>query len=175
MDPSGLKVYPANFIGPLQPGDVRGFIADLHNSALTPLAYPPYPIASQFYGESRECVSLTKHFSGAPCSDCWRAGPPVIGSDIPRGTAVATFDENGRYPKGKNHQNSGIYIESGNAPNTFLIIDQWDEIPGVRPAHPARERGLGPKPGQRSDNSLAYSVITVPYGTTSKLCKCGNW
>jgi RHS repeat-associated protein len=169
VDPGGLKVYPANFIGPLQPGDVKGFIADLSDPALAPLANYPYPSASQFYGESDQCVSFTKHFAKVPCTDCWRAGPPVLGNDIPRGTAIATFDEAGHYPQDPSgHPNSGLYLQPGKDPNSFAILDQW-------PGHFGKGRTLLPRPGARADNSGAYSVITVPYGTKSKKCKCGNW
>lgn len=138
----------------------------------------PFPQASRYYGESHWCAAFTKHFGKLPCSDCWRAGPPVVGSDIPRGTPIATFEADGTYlqtPPGIHpDQNSGLYNgpiigPDGNlVPNSFFIVDQW-------PGHFAEQRPLGPRRSGKSDNSLAYQVITVPYGTKSKLCKCGNW
>jgi len=164
VDPFGLRVYPSNFIGPLLPGDVRGFFADLTDAAISNLTTFPYPSASRYFGESQQCVSLTKHFTGLPCTDCWRAGPRVLGNDIPRGVAIATFDENGRYPADV-HQNSGIHLGIGDAPNTITILDQW-------PGHLARRRTLFPMRHGMADNANAYSVITVPPGTKSSQCQC---
>lgn len=44
-----------------------------------------------------ECVALVQQATGAPHSTQWRRGEQVQGNtDIPRGTAIATFDSNGR-------------------------------------------------------------------------------
>ena len=80
---------------------------------------------------------------------------------IPYGTAIATF-ENGRYPQA--YRNSGIYI--GQGPKGIYIIDQW-------PGNLARARTLGLS-GEPQNNANAYSVISVPFGTTSSKCSCGG-
>jgi len=45
-----------------------------------------------------KCVPLVQQATGAPHSTQWRPGEQVQGStNIPRGTAIAIFDQNGRY------------------------------------------------------------------------------
>jgi RHS repeat-associated protein/uncharacterized repeat protein (TIGR01451 family) len=165
IDPDGLKVYPADFAGPLRPGDVRAFTANLNDPSLSSLIRNPRSQAPAPYGESNECVSLTKYFTGLPCTDCWRAGPTVFGNDIPPGTAIATFGTDGRYPAGHVNKNSGIFVSQDS--EGLDMIDQW-------PGHTAQDRLVVPGRANPSNNASAYSVITVPPGTTSSKCECGR-
>ena len=131
----------------------------------------PFPQGTRHYGESDQCVSLTKFFTGLPCSGCWRAGPKVVGNNIPPGAAIATFDSNGLYPNNPHGNNSGIYVGPAVSlypPNSILILDQW-------PGQNAQVWPLRPNAKGTSDRSTAYSVITVPYGTKASCGKCGNW
>jgi hypothetical protein len=134
VDPGGLQkvhIYPPSFVGPLQPGDVKGYWIDIrNNNALSPLLSSPNAHAPAFFGPNRECVSLARHFFPAlPCTRCWRAGPRVVGNDIPQGTAIATFDKNGRYPG--DDRNSGIlagtltYQQGGKYLTGINLIDQF--------------------------------------------------
>ncbi len=160
----GLNLYA--FVGnnPVNWVDPWGLVqVDLTDPELEPLVKSPWPEAEQYYGESQQCVSLTKYFTGLPCTDCWRAGKQVVGNDIEPGTAMATFDEDGRYPKGS-EKNSGIYLDS--IDEGIVILDQW-------PGHKARARLMRPG-GRPQNNPNAYFVITVPAGTTSSKCKCGG-
>ena len=86
-----------------------------------------------------------------------------MGNNIIPETAVATFNENGRYPKGRK-KNSGIYLFS--TYEGMVILDQW-------PGHKAQARlvRLG---GSPQNEANAYFVITVPAGTKSSKCKCGG-
>jgi RHS repeat-associated protein len=172
VDPSGMIPEPANTIAPAMPGDTAGFfIANLNDPRLSDIAHAPWPQARTYFGESHECVAFTKTFTGLPCSDCWRAGPKVIGNNIPEGTAIATFDNSGRYPNNPHGNNSGLFLGTGSPtdpPNTLIMIDQW-------PGHHAQARAVTPNGPDASNQSGAYSVITVPNGTKSAKCKCGNW
>jgi len=169
VDPDGLAVYPANFIGPLQPGDTREYAANLSDPRLVPLQYPTYGAAPGYYyppgtpsGLQQECVSFTKTFSGAPCTACWQAGRSVAGNNIPSGTAIATF-VNGRYPLGNVAKNSGIYLYPG-PDGSIIIIDQW-------PGHPAQARQVNPGGANgRSNDANGYSTISAPAGE----CGCGS-
>lgn len=102
VDPIGFRgehvnLYAYVWDNPVNRGDPWGLVqADLTDPALEPLVKEPWPAAEEYYGESHECVALTKHFTGLPCTDCWRAGENVVGNTIEPGTAIATFDENGR-------------------------------------------------------------------------------
>jgi hypothetical protein len=103
VDPAGLKTYPVNFVGPLRPGDTRSYAANMNDPEVEAMTLG-FQATRSFYpaGTSAkpqgECVSLTKFFSRVPCTTCWRARVPVMGSTVTPGTAVATF-VNGRYPQ----------------------------------------------------------------------------
>lgn len=58
-----------------------------------------------------ECVALVQHCAGAPHTSRWRKGAPVRGNlSIQPGTAIATFDENGKYPNKAHGNHASIYI-----------------------------------------------------------------
>src|SRR5262249_40181037 len=138
---------PGNFIGQLPPVQAPpGFVVNLNDPEISNIAHSPWPQATQYYwdkdtGKSQQCVALTRHFAKLPCTDCWRAGPKVLGSDTPAGTAIATFDNNGRYPQDDDvPKNSGIYLGTNFRdlqPNSFVFLDQW-------PGHMAQARVLKP-------------------------------
>ena len=169
----GLNFYsyvwgdPVNLIDPLgmnPNGPNNSYIANMSNPILQMLLKPPYGKLKKHYGESDECVAATKHFSNAPCSDCWRPGPRVLGNPgLAQGTAIATFNNQGRFLG-----NSGIYVGQGISPNSLYIIDQW-------PGHGENLRELDPRPGDPSNDSYSYRVISVPPGMTSSKCICGSW
>jgi hypothetical protein len=67
-----------------------------------------------------ECVSLVQQATGAPRSTEWRPGAQVQGNtNIPPGTAIATFDSNGRYDG-----HAAIYL--GQDGEGIRVIDQWN-------------------------------------------------
>jgi len=99
------------------------------------------------------------------------SGPKVVGNNIPSGTAIATFDNNGLYPNNSHGNNSEIYIGPAGSlypPNSILILDRW-------PGQNAQVWPLRPNAKGTSDRSTAYFVITVPFGTKSSCGKYGNW
>lgn len=113
---------------------------------------------SDVVGPNGECVDLTKKFSGMSKEDIgtyqWRPGPKAVDDkDIKPGTAIATFDEKGRFPN-KHTYNSGIYLNSGTK-GSIWILDQW-------PGHPPRVREVFlDNRKEPADNAGAYSVIYV--------------
>ncbi len=68
-----------------------------------------------------QCVSLIKRCSGAPNTDLWRPGESVLSSMLPRGTIIATF-ENNRYPNRTGHH-AAVYIEQDSS--GIWVWDQW--------------------------------------------------
>jgi RHS repeat-associated protein len=163
VDPTGLQTRGRQTNG--------SYRADLSDPRLDGLIQHPLSKAAGPYGESSQCVSLTKYFSGAPCTDCWRKGAPVLGnSNLAPGTAIATFDDTGRYPKDdpqhpERHtpRNSAIYV--GQSGTDIWVIDQW-------PGHTAQYRSIPRNGNTVSNQSGAYSVIVVPAGTRSSRCQC---
>ncbi len=73
-----------------------------------------------------ECVALVQRATGAPRTSEWRQGPLVQGDmNIAPGTAIATFDSNGRYVNdsgGTSH--AAIYL--GQDEHGIHVVDQWN-------------------------------------------------
>jgi hypothetical protein len=160
----GMNLYAFVDNNPVNWVNLWGLVqANLNDPALSPLVKSLWPQAKQCYGVNQQCVALTRHFTGLPCTDCCRAGQQVMGNTIIPGTTIATFNENGRYPKGRK-KNSGIYLYSTH--EGMVILDQW-------PGHKAQARLVTPGGSPQNDPN-AYSVITVPAGTTSSKCECGG-
>jgi RHS repeat-associated protein len=162
-DPMGLQAR-----GRQPDGSYR---ADINDPRLDDRIQHPLQRAARPFGESDQCVSLTKYFSGAPCTGCWRKGPPVLGNtNLAPGTAIATFDDNDRYPTDdpqhpERHtpRNSAIYV--GQSGTDIYVIDQW-------PGHTAQYRRIPRNGNSVSNQSGGYSVIVVPPGTRSSRCQC---
>ena len=68
-----------------------------------------------------ECVDLIKLCSNAPLTRYWKPGKYVFGSDIPPGTAIATF-RRGKYP---NREGYHAAIYSHQDKNGIYAWDQW--------------------------------------------------
>jgi hypothetical protein len=60
-----------------------------------------------------ECAEFIRQATNAPKTDLWKKGTKVseaaIG-EIPRGTTIATFDANGRYPTDILGRHAAIYL-----------------------------------------------------------------
>ena len=85
-----------------------------------------------------ECVALVQQATGAPLTADWRAGALAQGHPgVRAGTAIAVFDENGRYA-----EHAAIFL-SQNA-NGLHVIDQWNNrgAAGITSQHTPSERTL---------------------------------
>jgi len=75
------------------------------------------------------CAELIKHWStfGAPHAQTyWRQGRRLRpGLDVLTGTAIATFDENGHYPK-DDVKHAAIFIGYSKDGTGILVLDQWN-------------------------------------------------
>lgn len=70
------------------------------------------------------CVPFVREVSGAPITAQWRRGAPVKGGNLAPGTAIATFDRNGRYANavdGSSH--AAIFVRE--TINGIFVVDQW--------------------------------------------------
>src|SRR5579863_8930857 len=78
---------------------------------------------------SGQCVAFVEQASGAPLTSSWHCGDKVRGnSTIQKGTAIATFDANGKYTNstdGTSH--AAIYI--GQDAVGLQVWDQWTGQP----------------------------------------------
>ena len=133
------------------------YVADLNSPEIKALRDPNHKASkSDVVGPNGECVDLTKKFSGMGKDDVgtyqWKKGSK-IDKDTKLGTAIANFNDKGRYPS-KHGWNSGIYLGLGDH-GSIWILDQW---PGYSP----RPRQLYPdSSAARPENAGAYSVILV--------------
>ena len=89
----------------------------------------------------------------------------TVNKNLQKGTAVGTFDSNGKYFPNSKEKNSGIFMGS-KANETFRLVDQWPTVRDSRgnvrrEAVPPHERTVGPNGANPSDNSYAYYVIIV--------------
>jgi hypothetical protein len=73
-----------------------------------------------------ECVEFVQQATGAIRTPLWKQGAHVIDAtpgSIPRGTAVATFDKNRKYPTDTLGKHAAVYI--GHDATGITVLDQW--------------------------------------------------
>jgi hypothetical protein len=105
-----------------------------------------------------ECVEFVRRVTGAPPTLQWRRGKRVLGSrpgEIPRGTAIATFDESGFYPTDGRGRHAAIYLSHD--AHRIRVLHQWNKIGGVVNDVPIRFHR--PPSTKRSNNGDTYYVI----------------
>jgi hypothetical protein len=101
------------------------------------------------------CVALVRAAAGAPHTASWRRGDRVNGAHLVHGTAIATFDADGRYENDTNgRSHAAIYVAE--ADDGIWVLDQWLE-------HPASERLIQYRGGRGKavDDADAYYVIEI--------------
>ncbi len=112
---------------------------------------------------SGECVPLVERATGAPLDAHWRQGARVQGNmSIAPGTAIATFDNDGRYGNHTNHtSHAAIYL--GQDSRGITVIDQYNvHRSGRLTSHkPPSERTLrfGRNQGPISDRGEYFYVV----------------
>lgn len=88
---------------------------------------------SQYEGQSvgsGECVALVQATSGVGQTSTWAPGRQVQGStDIPVGTVIATFGENGTYTNTYGRSHAAIYL--GQNDQGIQVMDQWLNQPAT--------------------------------------------
>lgn len=75
---------------------------------------------------STECVEFVRQATGAPHTTLWTKGDPVLDAplgSIARGTAIATFDDIGKYPGDGKGKHAAVYLS--HTGNSILVLDQW--------------------------------------------------
>lgn len=117
------------------------------------------------YGKSKyvsaqgktECVEFVRQATGAPQTIMWKKGKKVSEArfgEVARGTAIATFGSNGKYPTDVLGKHAAIYLEH-NA-QRILVLDQWNDQGEVkqRPIWFNRPEGT-----RRSNDADTFYVI----------------
>ncbi|MCL4746997.1 MAG: BPSL0067 family protein [Burkholderiaceae bacterium] len=106
-----------------------------------------------------ECVEFVRQATGAPRTADWRRGLQVrlaTQQQIERTTAIATFDDDGRYPTDSLGQHAAIYLSHDD--QGVVVLDQWNSQGEVK----ERLIRFGrPKETSRSNNGDTFYVIEV--------------
>jgi hypothetical protein len=102
------------------------------------------------------CVDFVKAAAGAPQTSAWRKGRLVRGNpQIPRGTAIATFEADGTYTNASGNH-AAIYLHQDE--RGIWVYDQWQG----RPVHKRLirfEGGSGSVRGSKSNDGKRFAVI----------------
>jgi hypothetical protein len=116
-------------------------------------------------------VALTSQLTGVTAHTAdWTQGPKVLNPDgtinsaVKPGTAIATFDSNGRYPT-SDPRNSATFLSPGvySGGGSIRVTDQWNAH-GQNPAENPQSRDVrfySDTTRNISNNSNAYYVIIV--------------
>jgi hypothetical protein len=109
-----------------------------------------------------ECVEFVRQATGAPGTPIWGQGIKVSKAklgDIPRGTAIATFDSHGHYPTDHLGKHAAIYLSQdffSKGKRAIHVLDQWDDQGEVLPRPIYFDR---PKGTKRSNDGDTFYVI----------------
>ncbi len=87
------------------------------------IAQAPTQFLDQSVG-SGECVAYVQTAARAPLTSAWRRGELVKDSQTPSGTAIATFDPDGRYGNHSDGRSHAAIFHS-QVPEGLLVWDQW--------------------------------------------------
>jgi hypothetical protein len=75
-----------------------------------------------------ECVEFVRQATAAPSTINWKQGKEIASAglgEIARGTAIASFDERGKYPVDSNGKHAAIYLSHDLL--GIRLLDQWNE------------------------------------------------
>jgi hypothetical protein len=102
------------------------------------------------------CVDFVKVAAGVPRTDTWQKGAEVHGNPhIARGTAIATFESDGRYTS-ESGNHAAIYLYQDD--RGIWVYDQWQGQP-VHQRLILFEGGNGAKWGSKSNDGTHFAVI----------------
>ena len=81
-----------------------------------------------------ECVEFMRQATSAPQTSFWKPGLRVVDAksgSIARGTAIATFDDSGKYPTDVLGKHAAIYLSHDAI--GIQVLDQWNSQGRVLP------------------------------------------
>jgi hypothetical protein len=102
-----------------------------------------------------QCVAFVRASSDAPHVSQWRRGESVrTAGELPKGQAIATFDEDGRYGNHTDGRSHAAILIARHA-DGLLVWDQWV-------GHPVQQRVIRYRGGQGDavNDGDRYHVIT---------------
>lgn len=104
-----------------------------------------------------ECAEFIRQATNAPGTPAWKQGRKVSDAklgEILRGTAIATFDDVGRYPTDGLGRHAAIYLY--HTQDGIYVLDQWNAQGEVKPRliHFNKTKGT-----RRSNDGNTFYVI----------------
>ncbi|MBK6594268.1 MAG: BPSL0067 family protein [Burkholderiales bacterium] len=111
----------------------------------------PRAFLGQIVGDG-QCVAYVKAAAGCPQTSKWTSGAIVKGSNVPAGTAIATFQDGdyGNHTDGRSH--AAIFLSQDS--KGLVVLDQWNG----QVVHQRTIRFKGGNGEPRNDGD-AFSVI----------------
>jgi hypothetical protein len=107
------------------------------------------------------CVPYVREAAGAPHTALWRRGERARDSVLPVGTAIATFDADGRY-RNATDGTSHAALFLWQTPDGLVVLDQWLG----QPVHQRTIRFKGGK-GLPVDDGDQYHVVVIDAPTAT--------
>jgi hypothetical protein len=121
--------------------------------AMAYICYNPETYEGKKIGNGH-CVVFVQQCTKAPHTSLWKKGTNVRGNfSINKGTAIATFDENGKYSNKSTGNHAAIYISQDGT--GIWVYDQWVSQGAVR-KRLIRFKGGSGSPSNDGD---AFSII----------------
>ena len=100
-------------------------------------------------------VAFARTAAGMPGTGAWKRGARVRGAALAPGTAIATFDKNGRYANSPNRKShAAIYL--GQSATGIRVLDQW-----LRPGHQPD--------GTLTKEPVAVHERTIPFSSDDRI------
>ncbi len=123
-------------------------------------AMPYIALHPEAYNNTRvgsgQCVAFVQKASGAPMTSLWKRGAQVKGNPgVLKGTAIATFEGNGKYGNTTDGSSHGAIFVGQNAEG-LQVWDQWIGQPVHQRTIHYRGAALGTRPVNDGD---AFYVI----------------
>ncbi len=116
-------------------------------------ASPEQYVDHSIYGTG-QCVEFVKAVTLAPQTSAWKKGDAVKANmDLAPGTAIATFDQTGKYPNHSTGNHAAIYLSQDAA--GINVVEQYKGLEKVQRRHIMFRQGLG----SPSNDGDAFSVI----------------
>lgn len=104
-----------------------------------------------------ECVEFVRQATGAPATSTWKCGCRVLEAKIGtlrRGTAIATFDDKGKYPTDNLGRHAAVYLS--HTKECIRVLDQWNDQGEVKPRSIWFNK---PRGTRRSNDASTFHVI----------------
>ena len=122
------------------------------------IAERPEAHAGQAVGNGH-CVAFVRQAAGLPHTSQWRRGPSARHGALTPGTAIATFDQSGRYENHTGGRSHAAVLIKVTAPG-LMVWDQWVGTPVHR--RTIRFRGGAGQPVNDGDAFFAIETDEPP-------------